>query len=193
VKKHVSRQVWALIHLQLLTAARGGELLVMRAIDLDTTGRIWVYRPATHKTAHHGKERGIYIGAKAKKIVKLFLKGRPVGSYLFNPREAERERHDTASTHRRANQKANLKKTDRVVRDRYDSASYRRAIERACDDAGIPRWTRHRLRHSAETFIRKEFGLEAAQLLLGHARTNMTELYAEKNEGLAKQIAGKIG
>jgi len=60
VRKHVSRQVWALIQLQLRTAARAGELVGLRAVDLDTAGRIWLYRPAEHKTAHHGRDRTIY-------------------------------------------------------------------------------------------------------------------------------------
>ena len=32
----------------------------------------------------------------------------------------------------------------------------------ACDAAGVPRWHPHRLRHSAATELRKEFGIEAA-------------------------------
>ena len=36
VRSHVSRQVQALIDLQLLTGARGGELVVMRSVDIDT-------------------------------------------------------------------------------------------------------------------------------------------------------------
>jgi integrase len=44
----VSRQVWALIQLQLLTGARAGELVGMRPIDLDTSGRIWMFSPQEH-------------------------------------------------------------------------------------------------------------------------------------------------
>jgi hypothetical protein len=31
--------------------ARPGELVIMRPIDIDTRGKVWVYTPATHKTA----------------------------------------------------------------------------------------------------------------------------------------------
>src|SRR5262249_38697278 len=52
VRPFVSRQVWAMIELQRLTGARPGEITVMRALDLDTSGRVWVYTPAGHKTEH---------------------------------------------------------------------------------------------------------------------------------------------
>jgi len=42
---HVSRQVWALIRLQLLTGARAGELVELRPVDLDMQGKVWLYRP----------------------------------------------------------------------------------------------------------------------------------------------------
>lgn len=194
IEQHVSRQAWAMVRIQLLTGARGEELVNMRPVDIDTAGKIWLYQPTVHKTAHHGKERTIFIGPKAQEIIKPFLKGRAVNDYLFDPREAVSElKAREANGNRRSNQKPSPRKSDRVVRDRYDSDTYRRAIERACDQAGVPRWTPHRLRHSAATHIRREFGLEAAQLLLGHARADVTQIYAEKNQELAMQIAGKIG
>ena len=59
--------------------------------------------------------------------------------------------------------------------------------------AGIPLWTPGQLRHNAATIVRREFGLEAAQLLLGHAKADVTQLYAEVNELKAIEIAEKIG
>jgi len=54
-------------------------------------------------------------------------------------------------------------------------------------------WHPHQLRHSAATDIRKRFGIEAAQHILGHATLNVTEIYAEKNAAVARQIAATIG
>jgi integrase len=54
-------------------------------------------------------------------------------------------------------------------------------------------WHPHQLRHTAATEIRKQFGIEAAQHVLGHASLNMTELYAEKNAEIARRIAAKVG
>ncbi len=49
------------------------------------------------------------------------------------------------------------------------------------------------MRHSAATAIRARFGLEAAQVVLGHAKADTTEIYAEKDAGLAMRIAAEAG
>ena len=49
-----------MIQLQRLTGMRPGEVTIMRGCDLVTTNKAWTYRPGTHKTEHHGRERTIY-------------------------------------------------------------------------------------------------------------------------------------
>jgi integrase len=55
------------------------------------------------------------------------------------------------------------------------------------------RWHPNQLRHTFATSVRKQHGLEAAQVLLGHSRVDVTQIYAEKNEELATAVAAKIG
>ncbi len=55
------------------------------------------------------------------------------------------------------------------------------------------RWHPNQLRHTFATEIRRRYDLEAAQVLLGHSRADVTQIYAEKNEALAAKIAGEIG
>ncbi len=55
------------------------------------------------------------------------------------------------------------------------------------------RWHPNQLRHSFATHVRKHHGLEAAQVLLGHSRADVTQIYAEKNEALAASVVSKIG
>ncbi|MCE9567341.1 MAG: tyrosine-type recombinase/integrase [Planctomycetes bacterium] len=55
------------------------------------------------------------------------------------------------------------------------------------------RWHPNQLRHSYATKVRKQHGLEAAQVLLGHSRADVTQIYAERNEELAATVAAKIG
>jgi len=43
------------------------------------------------------------------------------------------------------------------------------------------RWHPNQLRHTFATRVRKQHGLEAAQVLLGHARADVTQVYAERN------------
>ena len=68
-----------------------------------------------------------------------------------------------------------------------------RAIHRACDKAGIDRWGPNRLRHAAATEVRKEFGLEGAQIILGHASADVSQVYAERDIAKGLEIARKIG
>jgi integrase len=40
IEPHVARQVWAMVQVQRLTGARPGEICIMRACDLDTSGKV---------------------------------------------------------------------------------------------------------------------------------------------------------
>lgn len=55
------------------------------------------------------------------------------------------------------------------------------------------RWHPNQLRHSFATEVRKEHGLEAAQVLLGHTNADVTQIYAERNVELAATVAARIG
>jgi site-specific recombinase XerC len=43
------------------------------------------------------------------------------------------------------------------------------------------------------TQIRKQFGLEAAQVVLGHAAANITQVYADRDYALAARVAKEVG
>lgn len=55
------------------------------------------------------------------------------------------------------------------------------------------RWSPNQLRHSAGTEIRKRFGLEAAQVILGHASADVTQVYAERDLQKAVEIMREVG
>ena len=54
-------------------------------------------------------------------------------------------------------------------------------------------WHPHQLRHNAATELRKEFGIEAARIILGHHSAAVTEIYAEKDEEEAIMAVMKVG
>lgn len=55
------------------------------------------------------------------------------------------------------------------------------------------RWSPNQLRHARGTEVRAQFGLDAAQATLGHARCDVTQVYAEKNVALARDVAARTG
>ena len=55
------------------------------------------------------------------------------------------------------------------------------------------RWSPNQLRHTAATRIRKQFGLEAAQVILGHAAADVTQVYAERDADKAREVLRQIG
>jgi site-specific recombinase XerC len=57
----------------------------------------------------------------------------------------------------------------------------------------IPHWHANQLRHSAATEIRQRFGLEAAQVALGHSSADVTQIYAERDMGLASRVMEQVG
>ncbi len=200
IEPFVSRQVWALVRLQQLTAARPSELLRMRPRDLDRSDEVWQFRPTHHKNAHRGHERVIYFGPRAQLVLRSFLHGRPADAFLFSPIEAEAERVARRSARRTTPPaygnrpgKSRVRSPKRAPRETYDRDSYRRAIQRACQKAGVPRWSPHQLRHSRATSVRRKYGLEGAQTILGQRRVEATQIYAEASHARAIEIAKDAG
>jgi len=135
----------------------------------------------------------LYFGPKAQAVLKEFIADRAVNTFMFSPREAEQERHPPAPGSLGRRNSDTPRKTERVVGDRYTTDSYRRAVERACRKADVPVWTPNRLRHNAATEVRQEYGLEAAQVILGHSSAEVTQVYAERDKKLAIDVAKQRG
>ncbi len=53
-----------MVRFQHLTGCRPGEVCSIRPCDVDTSAEVWAYRPHSHKTQHHGRERRIFIGPR---------------------------------------------------------------------------------------------------------------------------------
>ena len=137
--------VAAMVRLQRLTGMRPGEVCSMRPCDV-TRGLdgVWSYRPASHKTEHHGHDRRVFIGPKGQEVLRPFL-DRPADAYCFSPVEAEAERNAKRRANRKSpmtpSQAARARNADRrrPWREHYTKDSFRRAVERACEVAfGMP-------------------------------------------------------
>lgn len=114
----LSAPVAAMVEVVWHTPVRIEEVVAMRGGEFETSGDVWLYRPTSWKTQHaeqDGKQRAIPIGPKTQAILGPFLKRAKEG-YLFKPSEGagKTQGHHGAC---------------------YTTASMRRAIHRACDQA----------------------------------------------------------
>jgi integrase len=199
VLPHVCRHVAAMIQVQRLTGMRPGEVITIKRSEIDISGAVWVYRPARHKNTWRGKDRVIGIGPKAQAILRnFFTTSIDLDYYLFSPIQARQERFDAMRELRvskvQPSQVCRKKtKPKRIPGERFTGAAYTRVVRRACLKAGVPAWKPNQLRHAFATEIRRRFGLEAAQVGLGHAKADVTEIYAAANAELAAKVALETG
>jgi integrase len=191
------RHVRGLVQFMRLTGARPGEACQLRRVDIDTTAEVWTFRPARHKTAWRGRSRVVFIGPKAQALLAEFRTEEPT-DYVFSPGRARIERFAAMRAGRKSRvQPSQVCRAKRRPKRRpglkYTPRTFRRAVERACTLAGVPAWHPNQLRHTAATEIRKRFGLEAAQVALGHAKADITQVYAERDQDLAARVAQEMG
>jgi integrase len=175
-----------------------------------------LYYPAGHKTEHHDKRRIVAIGPQAKNVLQPWLM-KKLDAFVFRPdRVAGADRnagsHYTADSYRRAIHRA----CDRAfpppkrLQRQYVEASGRKKwrlqtetewraalgekawaeLEQWREDH---RWSPNQLRHAKATELRKQYGLEAARLALGHSSADMTAVYAEKDLERLVEIARESG
>jgi integrase len=223
--EHLPPIVADMVRLQRLTGMRPAEVCILRPRDLDRSGDVWMYRPESHKTEHHGRERVVYIGPRAQSVLLRYL-ARDAETFCFRPCDSMAKhlaaRRDARQTPENVGNRPGSNRVRRPRRqagERYDVDAYRRAIHRAADKAfphpdlstiarreltadqaaelaawqSTRRWSPNQLRHAAATDVRRDFGLEAAQVVLGHAAANVTQVYAERDAAKGREVAKAIG
>lgn len=188
VLPHLTKPLRAIVELLLLTGARPSEILQLRRRDIDATGPVWVAVLRDHKMSYREQDRRLFFGPRAQTVLKPFLL-RPDADFLFSPKESVKERASWAEGHRRPNQKPNPTKTDRTLNDHYDHVGLRKAIERACKTAGVPKWTPYQLRHTAATRIEATADWEVARAILGHSSVDTTQIYVHRDSKAAIAFA----
>jgi integrase len=155
----------AILHLHL--GCRADEVRQLRGRDLDRSQEPWLFTPDSHKTEHHDRPCKIWIGPAARRTLDGLLVDRP-DDWLFPGR-------------------------GRGPRARYSGpvtvSGYRQAVGDACAAAGLPHWSPLMVRHLALTLARSRYGLDAAQQIAGHSSADVTQLYAEADEDLARRAA----
>jgi integrase len=214
-----------MVRLQRLTGMRPAEVCIIRPCDIDQSGEVWLYRPATHKTEHHGRDRVVFFGPEAQELLRRYLT-RDATTNCFRPCDsmakvlaAKHAARKTPMSCGNVPGSSKKRRPKRVPGEVYEVDQYRRAIARACDrafphpelgklkqNALTPeqrtelkqwqsghRWAPNRLRHAFATEVRKKYGLEAAQVALGHSSAAVTQVYAERDLEKGSQVARALG
>jgi integrase len=81
----------------------------------------------------------------------------------------------------------------RVPLSGYRPHAYTHAVRLAAAKAGVSHWHPNQLRHLRATEVRRGYGLEGVQVVLGHSRADVSQVYAERDEALAVRVAGETG
>jgi len=161
---HLPPVLAAMVRVQRLCACRPEDICRIRPCDIDRTDDVWLYRPVRRKMGHKGRQRIIFIGPHAQAILAPYLFGDDLPCF----------------------------RTSRSPKG-LNSRSYRDRIHKACEKAGIEPWSPNQLRHASGTEVRSKYGLEAAQVYLGHSKADVTQVYAERDLKLAVQVAREVG
>lgn len=183
-----------MVRVQRHTGMRPGEICAMRKGDLTINERgIMVYTLRTDKTDYRrdaSRKRKIYIGPKVEAILAPYLiDDEDPDAYVFTPENAVDERRLS----RKPKNPRRRPRKRRRLNPCYNSCSYARAITRAAQAAGVDHWAPNQLRHLFASEIRQKYGLEAAQIMLGHAKADVTQIYAERDARKMEEIAAQNG
>ena len=156
----ILEQPWAdLLALQILTAARPGELIGAKIKDVDRSASVWWLVVEAHKTAHRGHERQLAMGKKAQAILGRWLT-RGAAAWLFTL--AGRP----------------------VTPDRY-----RRAILAACVRAECAKFTPYQVRRLALSQFESRYGRVGSALVAGHSSPGVTEHYVDRRASDRDRLA----
>ena len=200
---HPTPVVADMVRVQRLTGCSPGEICQLAPAMIDRSKDVWVAVLAKHKTANRGKSRGIYIDPKAQEFLRPYLQ-RGADQAFFSPAESEEKRRAAKSANRktplnqgnkpgyskRIREGRKLKQTSNEC---FAPDSYGRSMKYACKKAGVAPWSPNQLRHSVATDMRAQFGLDAAQAILGHSSIGVTQVYAEANHAKGIEVARRIG
>jgi integrase len=199
---HLPKPVAAMVEIMRYSNCRAADVVLMRPREITRSQDVWEYRPARHKnqwredmSATH--QRIVVLGPKCQEILRPFLDRSP-DAYLFSPQEsraayqaqrAARRTTKVTPSQRKRRAKSNPR---RAPRDHYTVNTFQQTVRKTCQKIGVAAWTVLQVRHTRATDVRALYGLEGAAASLGNT-VEAAQIYAEKNQVLARQIALEAG
>ena len=107
---------------------------------------------------------------ESQEVLKPRLHNRIADDYVFKPEEAS-------------------KVINKKIRQKYDHNGFCRAVKRGCKRADVDVFVPHDLRRTTATGTRAILGKEAAKVLLGHTKTDTTDIYLLEEVQEAMKVA----
>jgi integrase len=192
VVNEVSIVVGDMLKLIWYTAMRPYEVCDMRPFDiLCDDPDCWLYIPGRdktpvgkHKTTRFERVKVIPLTAECQKILKPRIKNWDSKEYIFSPKEAVQELLEKKSANRKTplscgNRPGTNRKEHPMIKpgEKYEHDDLCQACKRGCLRAGVDIFIPYDLRRTKATGTRSILGKEAARVLLGHTKTDTTNIY----------------
>jgi len=189
----------AVLKVHIETGMRVKELCSMRWSEItEVEPGIWCYSPAEHKNSHRGDTRMIFMNSTFIDLMRSVRKPlwdedavwcqRGVG------RNAGHSGMISADSYARAIEGAQKRYNEgRLAREAGNRTDRKQAYKVATKKrVPMEHWTPLQIRHTVATQTRKTHGLEGAQAKLGHSNIDATQIYAEKRNDLAREMARSV-
>jgi integrase len=168
-----------------LIGPRGQEVL---RLWLRADPQEYLFQPKEGRAAHNAERRK----KRTSKVTPSQAKRQP----KRNPKKAPRDRY-TVITYDQAVaagcRKAHCLTCAACQRQGGEKRRDWLARVAQCEGLKTFHWHPNQLRHSAATDIRREAGLDAARVVLGHRSPQITEVYAEIDVAKAAQVMEQLG
>jgi len=193
------------------TAMRPYEVCNMRPFDiLCDDPDCWLYIPGRdrtpvgqHKTTRFEQIKVIPLTSACQEILNARIKDFDSKEYIFSPRKSMQAFLERKSANRKTplscgNRAGTNRKEHPMIkpRERYDHNTLCHACKRGCVRAGVEEFVPYDLRRTVATGTRSILCKEAAKVLLGHTKTDTTDIYLleEVQEAMkaAKLLATKM-
>ena len=138
---YLTRTVRAMVELQRLTGMRPQEACDVRVCDIEVAGKVWIYRPAKHKSKWRGEVREVILGPRAQRVLQPFLTTN-TQTYVFSPADSVQEHRDRRTAARKTPLgqgnsigSNRVEKPKRGAGEHYTSDAFGAAITYACSRA----------------------------------------------------------
>ncbi len=165
-------------------------------LDLDELG-VWAAVKSDHKNQWRGGDRVIFLGKTAQAVLMPLLCDDPTVP-IFSPAAGRAHAVARNKAKRKPGNYGTYKKpkgaNGKKLNATYTADSLNQAVERACDAAGVPRWTPKQLRKTCLGFVQARFGAEAASAVGGHAAVGVTQrFYTGADYAAAARAMAELG